>query len=122
MKWYIYVYRSSVEDKGECIYLLISFCIAIIRICAVCFCSIRVHEKSKLPLEVLYSVPPSSYCNEVSASKLLLICQLYILVIIKFTVLGLVYDFWIFRYFAKEQNNTSSLCLGYLQLGKTSEH
>ncbi|XP_075229570.1 gustatory receptor for sugar taste 64f-like [Lycorma delicatula] len=56
---------SMVKEKGERIYLLISFCVSLLKICTICLCSIRVHEQSKLPLKVLYSVPPSSYCNEV---------------------------------------------------------
>lgn len=59
-----------VKEKGERIYLLISFCVSLLKICTICLCSIRVHEQSKLPLKVLYSVPPSSYCNEVSIHTL----------------------------------------------------
>nr|XP_018914560.1 PREDICTED: gustatory receptor for sugar taste 64f-like [Bemisia tabaci] len=52
-------------DREERSHIIFSFIIAGGQACALCFFTVRVHDKSREPLNILYAVPSISYCQEV---------------------------------------------------------
>ncbi|CAH0383306.1 unnamed protein product [Bemisia tabaci] len=76
-------------DREERSHIIFSFIIAGGQACALCFFTVRVHDKSREPLNILYAVPSISYCQEIVGTMLsyeVLLLQLRILTAGKATV------------------------------------